>query len=228
MAESCPKNASEVSGNCEEVVITIPTLPDDIAPIDIPTVKNVTTETLDGTGVFDVYMRAGLAQLMSQYEKNRIKGSDFTTAYIAMVELMMTEANKFVLGLVQAEIAVAMFPVQYMGAAYDALAKEATAKKIKHEADLICQQVVELKANGASKRSLEASQKAVACEQITLYSAQAKGFADKNRNDTFKTVMNAWAIDAVEVRASPNPPEYLSGGNVDETIKSAKSQAGLA
>ncbi len=193
----------------------------------MPTVKDITTEAINGTGVFDIYMRAGLNQLMTQYDAGRIKGADFAAAYVAQVELMMTEANKFVLGLAQTQIAIAMFDQQYLGQAYDALAKESAAKKAKHESDLICQQVAELKANGASKRSLENAQRLAACEQIELYKAQAGGFEDKNRNDTFKTVMNAWAVHAVEVDPNVKVLTQLGNSEMNYAIADAKAKAGL-
>ncbi len=228
MPTTCPVSPKTVNGDCEEVLTTLPELPDGIDKPKIPSVSDVTTEDIDGTGAFDIYMRAGMNQLMTQYEEGRIKGADFAAAYVAMVELMMTEANKFVLGLVQAEIAAALFPMQYMSVAHEASLKDAQVRKTKHESDLICQQMAELKVNGASKRSLEDAQTKVACQQIILYEAQAKGFADKNRNDTFKTVMNSWAIDAVEVNPSPNSPGPLLGPAIGTTLSSAKAQAGIA
>ena len=224
----CSVNNKIADGKCSEVTLTLPTLPTNIKKPKIPTVKDVTTEAIDGTGVFDIYMRAGMNQLNTQYDKGRIKGADFAAAYIAQMQLMMTEANKFVLGLAQAEMSLLMFEQQYMGAAYDALAKEAQAKKLKFDSDLVCQQVAELKLNGASKRNLEAAQRDGACQQVDLYKAQAKGFADKNRNDTFKTVMNAWAINAVEVDSDSMPVSELSDVGAGATLRSAKMQAGIS
>ena len=197
----CKVDVTEVTANCTTTAI-LP--PDNIVPppntgIKIPSVKDITTETIDGTGVFDIYMRAGMNQLNSQYEENRIKGAEFATAYIATMQLMMTEANKFVISLVQAEIAAKTFGQQYTGFAYDNAVKVSQAKKSKLEGDLICQQIAELKKNGASDRSLKAKQTQTQIKQAELYKRQVKGFDDKHRNDMFTQATNAWSVQAAQL-----------------------------
>ncbi len=194
----CTIDDKVATGNCSNVSLTLPTLPGGITSPKLPTVKDVTTESMDGTGVFDIYMRAGMNQLNSQYDKGRIKGSDFAQAYVAQIQLMMTEANKFVIGLVQAQVSIAMFDQQYLGAAYDALAKEATAKKMKHESDLLCQQVAELKANGKVERALKTAQKQTQIGQAKLYERQITSFKEKTSLDSSKILMDAWAVQAAE------------------------------
>ena len=230
----CSENKSIANGNCDSVKITLPDVPEDIVLPDPPKIGVVTTEPISGTGVFDIYMRAGMNQLNSQYDAGRIKGADFATAYLAQVELMMNGANKFVidkykieLDAYDARVKDFLLPYEALKAMYEIALTEAQIKKAKHEADLICQQIAELKVNGASKRNLEAAQRDGACEQVTLYKAQAKGFQDKNRNDTFKTVMNAWAINAVEVDPDPNPVGALNDTSMDSIIGSARSQASV-
>ena len=199
----CDISDAEVTGQCITTKPDIPELPSSVTKPKLPTIKDVTTETIDGTGVFDIYMRAGMNQLMTQYDAGRIKGSDFAQAYVAQIELMMTEANKFVIGLVQAEVALAMFDQQYLGAAYDALVKEHSVHKTKAETDLLCQQVAELKANGRVERELKKAQKQTQIKQADLYTRQITSFKEKTSLDSSKILFDAWAVQAVEDISGP-------------------------
>lgn len=68
-------------------------------PITIvePTIADLTSASLDGTGVFDVLMRANKAHLESEFNKNRIKGSEYATVYLGSLESVMTTALTFLL-----------------------------------------------------------------------------------------------------------------------------------
>ncbi len=226
--ECCP-TAKTVSGNCSNTSVTLPSIPGDTPTIEIPTPASVTTEDVDGTGVFDIYMRAGLNQLMTQYDKDRIKGADFAAAYMATIELMMVEANKFVLGVVQAEIAAALFPIQFMNAQYEAAVQKSIIQKAVHESELVCQQVAELKANGAQDRALKESQTLAQCKTSELYDRQIKGFDEKNQNEIFKTVMDSWAIQGVDIIANQTESTLatLQKEIMDEVVLSAMKGTAL-
>ena len=193
----CDIEGKVASHTCS-LTVDIPDHPDEGPVVDMPTAKDVTEERIDGDGVFDIYMRAGMNQLMTQYDAGRIKGADFAAAYIAMVQLMMTEANKFVLGLVQAEILAAMLKYNALGALYDAALKESQALKAKAEVDLVCQQTAELKANGKVERGLKDAQKQAQIKTAELYARQIKGFDEKSRNDLIKNILDAWSVQGVE------------------------------
>jgi len=222
----CSFTETKQNPTCSHTV-TIPKPPAHTPKIDIPGPKEVTTETLNGTGAFDIYMRAGKAHLEDQYKKGRIKGADYTAAYIAMTQLMMVEANKFVLGIVQAEISAKMFGIQYMQAGYEAALKEAQAEKMMHDADLVCQQVAELKENGAVERTLKRAQRQVQIMQAKLYDQQIGSFKNKTTIDAAKTIYDAWAVNAVE---EPNTATWalseMKGASLTKMNNSIKSLAG--
>ena len=64
----------------------------------LPKIGIVTEELVTGKGVFDIYMRAASEQLLKEYKAGRIVGKEYSNAFIAAQELMMTQANQFVLG----------------------------------------------------------------------------------------------------------------------------------
>lgn len=66
-------------------------------PLTPITLANLTTATLDGTGVFDVLMRANKAHLESEFTKGRIKGTEYATVYLGSLEAVMNAALNFLL-----------------------------------------------------------------------------------------------------------------------------------
>ena len=60
-------------------------------------VTDLTQSTLDGTGVFDVLMRATKAHLEAEYNKNRIKGAEYATVYLGSLEPVLRTSLDFLL-----------------------------------------------------------------------------------------------------------------------------------
>lgn len=65
--------------------------------VDPITLPSLTTATLDGTGVFDVLMRANKAHLESEFTQGRIKGAEYATVYLGSLESVMSAAITFLL-----------------------------------------------------------------------------------------------------------------------------------
>ena len=66
-------------------------------PITPITLNDPTLATLDGTGVFDVLMRASKAHLESEFLKNRIKGPEYATVYLGSMEAVLNASVQFLL-----------------------------------------------------------------------------------------------------------------------------------
>lgn len=60
-------------------------------------VTDLTLATLEGTGVFDVLMRANKAHLEAEFNKNRIKGAEYATVYLGSLTQVMQTALQFLL-----------------------------------------------------------------------------------------------------------------------------------
>lgn len=63
---------------------------------------DLTTRTVGGDGTFDALMEAAKAHLREEYDANRITGSEYTKAYIAIMESAMANATQFLLNREQA------------------------------------------------------------------------------------------------------------------------------
>lgn len=71
----------------------------DIEPV---TVEMLTSGSVDGTGVFDVLMKAVKGHLRMEYDAGRIMGAEYTKAYIGSVQATLQNATQFLLGKDQA------------------------------------------------------------------------------------------------------------------------------
>jgi hypothetical protein len=62
--------------------------------IDIPRLDNnsLTTKEPDGTGTFDWLMKSIKNHLQEEYQKGRITGADYTTAYVSLTQAAMSSA----------------------------------------------------------------------------------------------------------------------------------------
>lgn len=66
-------------------------------PTPALTIADLTQATLAGSGIFDVLMRANKAHLDAEYEKSRIKGTEYATVYLGSLESVMRTALEFLL-----------------------------------------------------------------------------------------------------------------------------------
>jgi hypothetical protein len=61
------------------------------------TTATLTDASIDGNGVFDVLMKATKAHLESEFQKNRIKGTEYAEVYLGALTQVMQTALQFVL-----------------------------------------------------------------------------------------------------------------------------------
>ena len=61
------------------------------------TLGDLTVATVDGSGVFDVLMKATKAHLEQEFLKGRIKGSEYATVYLGSLQTVLQTALQFTL-----------------------------------------------------------------------------------------------------------------------------------
>ena len=61
------------------------------------TLDDLTTATVEGSGVFDVLMRANKAHLEQEFKLNRIKGTDYANVYLGSLQAVLNAAMQFTL-----------------------------------------------------------------------------------------------------------------------------------
>ena len=73
-----------------------PSLLPDI-PTDTVTTEDITDGTLGGTGTYDQFMVAITASLEQEYNKQRIRGTEYSKVYLGAIQAAMGQAVAFVL-----------------------------------------------------------------------------------------------------------------------------------
>jgi hypothetical protein len=104
-------------------------------------IASLTSATLDGTGVFDVLMRANKAHLESEFAKNRIKGPEYSTVYLGSLAQVMQAALQFVLSQEKANLEATLLQQQILLAQAEVQKATATLAQIQAQTALINQQL---------------------------------------------------------------------------------------
>lgn len=183
------------------------------------TVNDLTLATLDGTGVFDVLMRANKAHLESEYQKNRIKGPEYATVYLGSLESVMQTSLQFLLNkdksdleaqLIQAQIEkvnaeIDLVKQQTANAVIEAEVLRAQKCKLDAEFDVLLQSKLKTAAEVtllAQKTQTEKAQTvamgvdadSVIGRQKDLYQAQTAGFERDAEQKVAKLMIDSWNV----------------------------------
>ena len=59
--------------------------------------EDLTTGTLNGTGVFDILMKSTNEHLQEEFSKGRIKGAEYSQVYLGSMNAVMAQATQFLL-----------------------------------------------------------------------------------------------------------------------------------
>lgn len=121
------------------------------------TIDDLTTKTLDGTGVFDVLMAAVEGHIKQEYERSRIRGPEYSTVYLGAMQAVLDRALQFLLSKEKTDREVALIDAQISKMAkeealVDAQILNAGADKLRIEADTarLSQQTANLLAEAAN------------------------------------------------------------------------------
>lgn len=182
-------------------------------------IADLTQATLDGTGVFDVLMRANKAHLEAEYAKNRIKGPEYATVYLGSLESVMNTALQFLLQKDQAalqaqliakqieklEAEIRLVDQQAENAAIEAEVLRAQKCKLQAEFDVLVQSKLKTSAEVtllAQKTQTEKAQTVAAGvdadsiigRQKALYQAQTSGFQRDAEQKAAKLMVDSWNV----------------------------------
>ena len=127
----------------------------------------------EGTGIFDVIIKAANENIKIQHKTSRITGAEYAEVYLGTMQSAISEAMKFVL--------------QNDTLAKEIELKEAQIAKINADKELINAQLLAYSAQQA--KDLEIKQ-----ANIELLNRQKDGFDDNKHQKLFEAQMNAWAL----------------------------------
>jgi hypothetical protein len=175
-------------------------------------VTDLTQATLEGSGAFDVLMRANKAHLEAEFNKDRIKGAEYATVYLGSLTQVMQTALLFLLSKEKVRLENELLEKQALlvteqtaNAVLEGKVLVAQECKLRAEYDLILASI--LKANQetallsqkvASERAqttaLGVDDNSVLGKQKILYQAQTDGFKRDAEQKAAKLMADTWNV----------------------------------
>ena len=142
-----------------------------VTPINI---KQLTTGTIEGTGVFDEILKTMQVRLDDQYAKDRIKGTDYSKVYLGSMESAMGQSIAFLMGKDKAYNEALLIQAQVEKTELEKCVVEATCRKIDAEVDMVKQQTLNLEQEylNLQQEVLKSTQEVLVLEQQVLESVQ--------------------------------------------------------
>jgi hypothetical protein len=191
------------------------------APATLPIpVAELSETTLDGTGVFDVLMRANKAHLEAEYAKGRIKGAEYATVYLGSLEAVLRASLDFLLqkAKASAELDVLLATKCKLEAEFDLLVLEKL--KVTAETALLNQKTI---TEQAQVTALGVDENSVIGKQKALYTAQTNGFARDAEQKAAKLLSDTWAVrrttdEATVATDTGATPNYLGDLTIGRAI----------
>lgn len=174
-------------------------------PATFVTLANLTTATIDGTGVFDVLMRANKAHLESEFVKGRIKGSEYATVYLGSLQAVLTASIQFLLQRDKMNQEVKLLEQQTTNAVIEGTVLTGQKCKLDAEYDNLIlnkQKTIEETGLLQSKNNTEKAQilavgvddNSVIGKQKALYAAQTSGFTRDAEQKVAKVMVDSWNV----------------------------------
>ena len=183
------------------------------------TVNDLTQANLDGTGVFDVLMRANKAHLEAEFNKGRIRGPEYSTVYLGSLESVMNAAVQFLLQKDQAALQAQLVAkqIEKLDKEIDLVAEQtlnaraerdvllAQKCKLDAEFDVLLQSKLKTAAEvtllGQKTQTEKAQTMAIGVDadsvigrQKALYAAQATGVERDAEQKTAKLMIDSWNV----------------------------------
>ena len=141
----------------------------------------------NGTGVFDIIMKAANENIKIQNQTSRITGAEYAEVYLGTMQSAIAEAMKFLLNKDQI-----IKDLELKQAQIDATEKEIEVKQAQINVAL---EEKRLKSAQADAYPLQAEKdNLVKQANIELLNRQKEGFDDNKYQKLFEAQMNAWAL----------------------------------
>ena len=152
----------------------------------------------EGTGVFDIIMKAANENIKIQNQTSRITGAEYAEVYLGTMQSAISEAMKFLLNKDQIIKDLDLKQAQIAAMESDTLIKSAQSAKdleLKQAQINVALEEKKLKAAQADAYPLQ-SAKDILVKQanIDLLNRQKEGFDDNKYQKLFEAQMNAWAL----------------------------------
>lgn len=214
-------------------------------------VTDLTQSTLEGTGIFDVLMRATKVHLDAEFAKNRIKGSEYATVYLGSLEAVMRTSLEFLMQKQRIGLEADLLAKQILLAQVNIDKITAEVAQVTAQTALLTQQrlnavtengVIAASVTKAEKEALFITQKTVTelaqttgagigvdsylGKQISVLNRQASGYLRDSEQKAAKIMADAFVAMNVSDVGDVASAASLDGGNVSSAISKLLAGAG--
>lgn len=136
--------------------------------------QDLTDATLTGDGVFDLLMRSAKAHLDSEFQKGRIKGSDYSTVYLGSLNAVMQYGIQFLLEKEKAHQQAELLAAQVQTETKQQALLDQQTKNALAEHEILVKRALKLDADTAltEQQALNAQAEKLSIEARTAHTEQ--------------------------------------------------------
>ena len=215
--------------------------------IDRVKVEDFTECLLDGSGVFDVMMKAVSVHLREEFNSNRITGTEYTKAYIASVNACLSTAVQFMFtreqtyweavkgqaAAITARVGLQTAKYQTETAKYQTEAAKEQVEQIIAQTALLGQQKLYMMEQTETQRAQTLGTRkdgqpvsGVIGAQVSLYNQQVTSYQRDAEVKATKLFTDAW-ITQKTMDEGLLPPSNFANASLDSILSSIKVKNGL-
>ncbi len=134
------------------------------------TLDSLTTSSVDGTGAFDVLMRAMKAHLEEEFRAGRIKASEYASVYLGATQQVLTTALQFLLQRDNATLTAEKLRIEIeLVTAQEALVNQQRLNAVQEGLNLVAQEcVLRAQFDNTQKNTLKSESEIALLNQKTL------------------------------------------------------------
>lgn len=192
--------------------------------------SDLTERKVDGCGTFDVLMSSVYAHLRTEFDKNRITGAEYTKAYIALTESVISNSVQFLLQkenaywqaiagqleVVKTAKAIEEIEQNIINKTKEALILDEQRKLVKEQMESQLAQTLDVRTDSAAVSGLIKTQKDLYKQQIDSYKRDAETKVGKLLIDTWTTQKT--------VDEGLTAPTQVSNANLDTLISALRTR----
>jgi len=192
--------------------------------------SDLTERKVDGCGTFDILMSSVYAHLRTEFDKNRITGAEYTKAYIALTESVISNSVQFLLQkenaywqavagqleVVKTAKAIEEIEQNIINKTKEALVLDEQRKLVKEQMESQLAQTLDVRTDSAAVSGLIKTQKDLYKQQIDSYKRDAETKVGKLLIDTWTTQKT--------VDEGLTAPTQVSNANLDTLISALRTR----
>lgn len=192
--------------------------------------SDLTERKVDGCGTFDILMSSVYAHLRTEFDKNRITGAEYTKAYIALTESVISNSVQFLLQkenaywqavagqleVVKTAKTIEEIEQNIINKTKEALILDEQRKLVKEQMESQLAQTLDVRTDSAAVSGLIKTQKDLYKQQIDSYKRDAETKVGKLLIDTWTTQKT--------VDEGLTAPTQVSNANLDTLITALRSR----